>query len=73
MTTKIIQWNVNGCKIRNPEIKRISLETKCSLLCLQETHFRPDDEFRMSGFGCLRKDVITESRTRGGVAIFTKS
>lgn len=68
----ILQWNCNGCTSHYCELKSIILEKNPFTICLQETHFKPDDNFSLRGYSIFRKDVIFDHRAKGGVAIFLK-
>lgn len=68
----ILQWNCNGCKNNYCHLKTIILEKSPFCICLQETHFKPDESFTLRGYSVFRKDVIPNQRARGGVGIFIR-
>lgn len=72
MAANILQWNCNGCKTHYPELKSLMLENSPLVVCLQETHLKPGENFNLRGYNCVRKDIVPHLRARGGTAIFTK-
>ncbi|KAG5876142.1 hypothetical protein JTB14_021075 [Gonioctena quinquepunctata] len=68
----IIQWNCNGIKHHYPELKTIILERNPFSICLQESHLKPGENFRLRGYNAIRHDVIPDQRARGGVITFIK-
>lgn len=65
----IIQWNINGCISHYCELKLLLANYTPMCLCLQETHFKPQDRFNLRGYKTFRSDVEPDRRARGGVAI----
>ncbi|KAK7867868.1 hypothetical protein R5R35_008617 [Gryllus longicercus] len=65
----IIQWNINGCISHYCELKLLLANHTPMCVCLQETHFKPEDRFNFRGYKTFRSDVEPDRRARGGVAI----
>lgn len=42
-------------------------------VCLQETHFKPGENFELRGYISTREDITPTLRAKGGVAIFVKN
>lgn len=72
MPTKLIQWNCNGLVTHLPELKMLLSKHLPFCISIQETHFRPETQFSLRGYTCLRNDVMPRHRARGGVAIFVQ-
>lgn len=72
MQHKILQWNCNGLKFHYADIKQLIIENNPFCICLQETHLRQEEVFNLKGFHCFHKEVPSETRAKGGVAIFLK-
>lgn len=69
----ILQWNINGIRHHFHELKLLISNQDPTLICLQETHLRPQMRFNIRGFNCHRyDDTAADQRAKGGVAIFTK-
>ncbi|KAG5895980.1 hypothetical protein JTB14_005089 [Gonioctena quinquepunctata] len=68
----LIYWNCNGCKHHYPEIKEVITKNNPFCICLQETHFKSNENFQFRGFKSYRKDAVPDQRARGGVAIFIR-
>lgn len=68
----IVQWNCNGAKSHMFGIQKIISEWQPFGVCLQETHFRPEESFRLKRYNVFRKDDIPDQRAKGGVAILLK-
>ncbi|KAG5862883.1 Endonuclease/exonuclease/phosphatase superfamily, partial [Gonioctena quinquepunctata] len=53
-------------------LKTIILERNPFSICLQESHLKPGENFRLRGYNAIRHDVIPDQRARGGVITFIK-
>lgn len=42
-------------------------------LALQETHLKPDQPYSLRGYVAVRREVMNDRRSHGGVAIFTRA
>src|SRR5271156_5500046 len=69
-TIKILQWNANGLNTHSAELKHHILNTKPNydIICIQETHLKPTNNFSIEGFEIIRKDRI--GHREGGVVTF---
>ena len=63
----ILQWNCNGIVAHQDELKRHIAENrnKYDIICLQETHLKPDKNFSVAGYNVVRRDRVEGSK--GGV------
>lgn len=68
----LLQWNCRGCIHHSCELKMILAKYTPFCVCLQETHFRPNQPYSLKGYQIFRKDVIPDRRAQGGVAIFMR-
>lgn len=71
----IIQFNPNGIVNKFEEIKLLIHKYEPSLLCIQETHLKPNRDFKMKSFSEYRKDgtLVEGDRAKGGVLTLVKS
>ena len=71
MTFSIMQWNARGMIGKWPEIKPVLAEKAHNIICIQETHFLPTDEydFRLPHY-TLYNGYSSVDRRRGGVCIY---
>lgn len=68
----LIQWNINGLKCHNNELTLLKCNYKPSIIALQETHLKPNEEFKLRGFKVIRKDHDNSSsneNARLGIAL----
>lgn len=69
---QLIQWNCNGCVHHYCELKTILSELSPFCVCLQETHFLPNQPYSLRGYRVSRKDDEPNIRARGGVAVLVR-
>ena len=69
----IAQWNIRGFYSQRPYLQHLIDKLKPSILCLQETHLKPNNSSFLSQYQYppVRKDR-DDSRKGGGVCIFIK-
>ena len=74
MTYDILQWNCRGLISKWAEIKPMLLTRAFSVICLQETHFLPNDpyDFRLHNY-TLYNAYPTTDRRHGGVSIYASN
>ena len=65
----IIQWNINGVKKHNPELKLLIANSNPVCIAMQETHLIPGEPFEVRGYKFFRKDSIPIHRAAKGVAL----
>lgn len=68
--SQCIQWNCNGFYNKLGEITHIVSEFQPLILCIQETHLKPQQKCRILGYNCYRKEFMDGNRASGGVATF---
>lgn len=64
----ILQWNSNGILLRLGELKQYlaNATQPPDIICIQETHLKPKDNFRLTNYNIERRD--RQDRSKGGVA-----
>ena len=67
----IITLNVNGLNVPNKRHRQIEWIIKQNpyICCLQETHFRPQDTYRLKVIGCKNIFHANGKQKKAGVAI----
>lgn len=73
MRNDIIQWNVNGVRSRYAELQQLIYDEEPAILCLQETHLRPEHSLSIRGYRVHRHDHLAGVRANGGCAILVKN
>ena len=68
--SSILQWNCNGLSRHYEELKVLITENKINIICLQETHLRPNSTFNLHHFTSYHTNHINNDKACGGVAIF---
>ena len=70
----IIQWNCRGFRPNYEEIRHLISDFNPSILALQETYFRANDNVNLRGFDHYFKTSVSEANGRaiGGCSIFVK-
>ncbi|XP_073979064.1 uncharacterized protein [Rhodnius prolixus] len=68
----IIQWNINGFQIHQEDLRILIHRKSPALICLQETHLRPDQSLQIKHYKTYRKDYLHGQRACGGVAILVR-
>lgn len=69
----IIQWNPNGFYDKLREFDVLLYEFNPSIICVQETHFRPGQNTKYKNFEFFSKNVVDNSRrAHGGVSILAR-
>jgi len=68
----ILQWNCNGIVAHQNELKKHIAENrnKYDIICLQETHLKPDKKISVAGYNVVRRDRVDGSK--GGVITLVK-
>ena len=66
-----MQWNCRGVISKWAEVKPLLLEKAFGVICLQETHFLPNDpyDFRLPNY-TLYNEYPDTDRRQGGVSIY---
>ena len=74
MPISIMQWNCRGVISKWPEIKPVLLDKGCDVICLQETHFLPTDQydFNLNNY-TVYNHFHPELRRQGGVCIYSSN
>lgn len=69
----ILQWNARSLIANGQEMKKCirDLDPKPDFICVQETWLKPNLDFIVPGFECLRKD--RPDRSGGGCATFIRT
>ena len=70
---KIIQWNCRGLKPNYNEVLLILSLLKPSVLCLQETYLKPDDNLNFKGFNMYNYIYEDGRRPSGGSSMLVHS
>ena len=67
----IMQWNARGLISKWPEIKPVLIENANDVICIQESHFLPNDpyDFRLHNY-TLYNAYAGSGRRQGGVCIY---
>jgi exonuclease III len=65
----LLQWNVNGIRVRFPHIQASIQHRDPAIIGLQETHSRPSHTLNLSGFTAHHTDREGAS---GGTAILVR-
>lgn len=68
----LIQWNCRGCIRSYCDIKMLLKKFNPICLCLQETHFGPEQPYSLKGYEIIRKDFENRAKKCGGVALFMR-
>lgn len=68
--SKLLQWNCNGFYNKLGDIKILLSEHQPLILCIQETHLKPEQKCHIPGYSTHRKDYLDGNRACGGVATF---
>jgi ribonuclease HI len=72
-----MQWNAEGLNSKQPgytkktELENILHEKQISVCCIQETHLKPDQTFKIRGYQCFRSD--RQDRRKGGILTLVKN
>jgi len=69
----ILQWNINGFYKKPDELKIILTEIQPTIICLQETNFKNDNEGKLPNYTGYSKNRTEGSRASGGVTIAVKT
>ena len=66
----ILQWNAQGLIHHGSELEKVlyEIETKPQIICVQETWFTNEHNFKINGYECYSRNRT--SGQRGGIAIF---
>ena len=69
----IIQWNLRGYHAQRPHLQKLIDNTNPSIICLHETHLKPQNDASLSKYHYppVRHDRL--DRRGGGTAIFIKN
>lgn len=73
MDFKVLQWNIRSYHARLPYLNQLIYDQSPSVICLQETHLRPDARLALGGFS---QSIARNERVcggGGGVAVLVKS
>jgi len=65
----ILQWNCRGARDKLTELQRIAVD--CQIICLQETLLSAQSNISISGFNCIRSDVMNPGLR--GLCFFVKN
>lgn len=69
MDTQIIQWNVRGLLRNLDDIQELLHEHNAKVLCVQETHLRPQHTNFLRQYITFRKDRDGATASSGGVTV----
>ena len=67
-TMAIIQWNCRGFKVNFNELALLSQRYNPQAICLQETHFKKNDNIDMRGF-TIYNAFSPDEKAKGGSSI----
>jgi len=70
---KILQWNLRGYYARLPMLQRLIEEVKPDILCLQETHLKPNKTLKLKYFQQPPSRTDRINNDGGGVLIYANS
>ncbi|KAK2578795.1 hypothetical protein KPH14_012641 [Odynerus spinipes] len=70
--THLVQWNVNGFYTRLVFIHKLLKSLSPSILCIQETNFKPNQSLNLRGFKGFYKNRTNTAVASGGVATYIK-
>ena len=74
MITKVLQWNARGLISKWALIKPFLMETKCDVLCIQESHFFPIDTYDFDLPNYTAYNVYaTGERKHGGATVYVSN
>lgn len=68
-----MQWNINGLTAHIEKLKLLLNELPVSIICIQETNYKDNFHYSLSGYQCAYKNRIDRERASGGVAIYVKN
>jgi exonuclease III len=68
----LLQWNVNGIRVRFPRIQASIQHSDPAIIGLQETHSRPSHSLNLSGFTAHRYYHTDREGVSGGTAILVR-
>jgi ribonuclease HI/exonuclease III len=68
MEIHILQWNANGLRAHDKELRQFiaTTETKPNIICVQETFLKPQQAYDIKGYSIERRDRLQGSK--GGIA-----
>lgn len=73
MSTKIIQWNINGFSPQKEQLQLMIRNINPNIICLQETNFKADKYHSLNNYKIAYKNRTNTSHASGGVAIYIKN
>jgi hypothetical protein len=68
----VIQWNLNGFWTRYEELKLLVNKWTPAVLCLQETHLRPNASANLSGYKAFF-DSVHSRHAKHGTAVYVRN
>lgn len=73
MMILLMQWNARSLLANGQEFKKYieELSSKPSVICIQETWLRPNLDFRLGGYDCVRCD--RREGVGGGCVTFVRA
>jgi exonuclease III len=66
-----VYWNINGLQNNFDKLKILTEELNLTIVCLQETNLKPEQQLILGGHEVFSKTVHAE-RAKHGVAILVK-
>lgn len=63
----IIQWNCNGIQNKQAELKQMILELKPQVILIQESHLKPEINFKIKYYNAYRNDYVDGLKASVGV------
>ena len=69
MVVLCLQWNSYGYFKRLPELQQLISKYQPLVICLQETHLRPQNKINLPNYTSFRHDHIQTNHASDGVAI----
>ena len=66
----ILQWNIRGLINNYLMLRKLLLDSKAQIICVQETNFKENFHKKLKKFHCYFKNRINAEKASGGVAIY---
>lgn len=70
---KLLQWNINGFSTKKEYLQILTTKSKFDCICLQETNFKLDYCYNLSGYQAVYKNRHNNRRASGGVVIYVNN
>jgi ribonuclease HI/endonuclease/exonuclease/phosphatase family metal-dependent hydrolase len=66
-----MHWNAEGVSNKKTELENFLFENSIDICCIQETHLKPEKNFKIRGYQVTRNDRL--ERTKGGVMTLVRN